>query len=193
MIKRAILVLLSSLLLYGVLSFYAEERSDYHDIDISSIKITEHKVCLLCHIEQDSPALRPLNLPADASEEGDVSDTSVAACPSSEEESLDIFSLACLHCHNGLNSELNIVPNTVQGCSDLAINKFHPLFVVYNTKKASLKPPHTSLKGTWYKALTINELLVNERVVCTSCHNPHTGKLRVLEETGYLCHGCHNK
>jgi predicted CXXCH cytochrome family protein len=130
---------------------------------------------------------------------------------------------ACLSCHdgvNGINSIVNqagvgnvvsagtLVPfgATVLGTAALisgsattigsSLTNDHPVSIAYSTTAAGLKATTTTLTG-WVGATTIANLLRNNKVECSSCHDPHSSAnepfLRVANTGSALCIGCHDK
>ena len=72
----------------------------------------------------------------------------------------------------------------------------HPISIQYIEGRASLKPKNTPLTN-WLGASTINDVLRNGKVQCSSCHDPHdnTNQLykRASNAGSALCLSCHNK
>ena len=132
--------------------------------------------------------------------------------------------LACLSCHDGVSAINSVVnapgsggynpsgtligyanPNhteTMRQDPSLAIGLYgdltndHPVSIPYVEGAASLKPKTTQITG-WQGATTINDLLKNGKVQCTSCHDPHYPKwgtfLRHSNAGSELCKTCHDK
>jgi len=130
--------------------------------------------------------------------------------------------LACLSCHDGvsaMNSVVNapgsggyningtIIGNNRQARNmrqdiSLAIGMYgdltndHPVSIPYIEGAASLKPKTTAITD-WQGATTINDLLRNGKVQCTSCHDPHYPRwgtyLRHRNTGSELCKTCHDK
>lgn len=127
-------------------------------------------------------------------------------------------SKACLSCHDGvsavnssfesmdMDSSFGSTNDSVHEAS--VFEKGHPISVEYNEERASLNPANGNFgagtKGysmTWNTpdgSQNISSVLRNNKVECSSCHDPHLGEnqtfLRVKSnERSYLCRGCHAK
>ncbi|MDD5211829.1 MAG: cytochrome c3 family protein [Sulfuricurvum sp.] len=116
----------------------------------------------------------------------------------------DSFSLACLHCHDGICAQN--APVKLPGCiSKDSTNKntmyvnieSHPIFNRYPFEKKVFRGMEESLSGIWQKAQKVSDILRDGKVVCISCHVPHftkkTGFLRTSMKGSALCFGCHKK
>lgn len=142
-------------------------------------------------------------------------------------------SKACLSCHDGvnaINSMINAPGSggysssgatvafgaTAAGASKTMpsgvtqigtdLTNDHPISITYTAGKASLKATTSALIGTWTTPSggnTIADLLRNNKVECSSCHDPHLGEnntfLRREKGSGYsnegskVCLSCHEK
>jgi predicted CXXCH cytochrome family protein len=96
----------------------------------------------------------------------------------------------CLSCHDG-----SIATNTIVVDIETESEHNHPVFIEYNDNTYGLKPSNTLIYG-WYNATTINDLLTDGQVKCTTCHNPHdnTWGTFLRKNNGYksaLCNSCH--
>ena len=118
----------------------------------------------------------------------------------------DGSSILCLSCHDGTTALGNIrsrsthigfgrgITRMPQGASNLStdLSDDHPISFVYNSSIASmdgqLKDPETILDPV---------TLENEKVQCTSCHDPHSELLDdflvVTNRFSDLCFYCHNR
>ncbi len=90
--------------------------------------------------------------------------------------------------------------------TNVNLSNDHPVSIIYDATKASLRPTtETVAIAGWVTPVgtagAISNLLRNDRVECSSCHDPHLGPeagqelfLRSGTNTGsQLCLGCHNK
>ena len=74
----------------------------------------------------------------------------------------------------------------------------HPNDIMYDEGKKGLKPKNTPVYGDSLGAKTINDLLQNNKVVCSSCHiaNPNPDKeikqLRASNVRSAMCLWCHD-
>ena len=138
-------------------------------------------------------------------------------CHKVREQSL---SLSCLGCHDGVigpdrvinspgsggyyptsnyleNSESNLANSSVNAPSlNEDLHNGHPISIIYIETVANLKEKNTVVYN-WNNASSINDLLIEGKIECASCHNPHD-KMRVLylrhKNVGSkLCMTCHDK
>ncbi len=96
------------------------------------------------------------------------------------------------------------------GVADVDMANDHPVSVPYTPGVASLRALATDLSTTnatstaWVGATTVDDLLRNGNVECSSCHDPHNGYatqgtdpqvnyLRMTNNGSKLCIGCHAK
>ena len=131
--------------------------------------------------------------------------------------------LACLSCHDGVSAMNSVVnapgsggynpsgsyigsarnlprnmdPGNIKSVGAYGdLTNDHPVSITYVEGAASLKPKNTPITG-WNGATTINDLLKNGKVQCTSCHDPHYPKydrfLRHHNGSSELCKTCHDK
>jgi len=131
--------------------------------------------------------------------------------------------LACLSCHDGVSAMNSVVnapgsggynasgtyigsasnlPKSMVGDDIRAIGSGgdltndHPVSIPYVEGAGSLKPKDTPITG-WNNASTINDLLRDGKVQCTSCHDPHDPTydrfLRHRNTGSELCKTCHEK
>ncbi len=70
----------------------------------------------------------------------------------------------------------------------------HPTSIYYDDSKFGLKSRSEPLIGDWKTAVIVDDLLVDGRVVCSSCHagDIAIGKLRNSNRESALCRACHN-
>ena len=127
-------------------------------------------------------------------------------------------SKACLSCHDGVNA-VNTMFEFSSGLKNVNspqenmheqdfFDGGHPISIDYDDSKASLNPINSSFgsetKGysaVWHTpdgSQSILSVLRNNRIECSSCHDPHLGEnatfLRVKSnEKSLLCLGCHGK
>ena len=132
-------------------------------------------------------------------------------------------SLKCLGCHDGVNAQnrainlpgaggyyptsnytVNIDDNeistTALSLKNLSLNNTiangHPVDVKYTEGVAVLKDRHTKIDG-WDNADTIEDLLVDGTIQCTTCHNTHKQNpdkyLRHKNKASALCMTCHDR
>lgn len=123
-------------------------------------------------------------------------------------------SMACLSCHDGVSAvnvlaglakldsilSTNVIDDSGSGYNPSTfkgdIKNTHPISVVYQAGRASLKTTNSVLTE-WNSMKTIDDLLRNNRVECGSCHDPHEASngrfLRVDNQGSKLCLGCHDK
>ena len=112
----------------------------------------------------------------------------------------------------------NIGTGPVGSATVVDLTNDHPVSIIYDATKASLRATTTDLSTTnsataeWVGAVKISDLLrgtAKDRVECGSCHDPHNGYaltadrgtaaapqvnyLRYTNNKSELCFGCHNK
>jgi predicted CXXCH cytochrome family protein len=107
-------------------------------------------------------------------------------------ENLDSFSAGCLSCHDG-NSASNVRSNVINKPDKKSIMKMmsakHPIGMDYEKYSESNK----NLKSLDEMGQNVN--LVEGRVSCITCHDPHSpGQNHLtITKTGIdLCSACHN-
>ncbi|MCK9374222.1 MAG: cytochrome c3 family protein [Sulfuricurvum sp.] len=125
------------------------------------------------------------------------------ATATSDSSTNDSFSVACLHCHDGICAQN--APVKLPGCipapskkgASYASIESHPIFNRYPFEKKDLRPLDEPLPKIWKSATTVKDLLRHGEIVCISCHLPHhtkqTGFLRAPMQQSQLCFGCHKK
>ena len=105
----------------------------------------------------------------------------------------DYTSILCLNCHDGIQAK-----NMLIRVKTVHVDKLtsHPYSVDYIENKNGLKPKHTVIQN-WDDASTINDLLLDGKIECISCHNPHNktnaSYLRHTNSRDSLCTTCHQK
>ena len=108
---------------------------------------------------------------------------------------LMITSKTCLSCHDGVTA-----PDVTSRKNNQT--KHHPVSVEYDSNRAYLRETYKEPggSGTWYLdrgSKSINSLLKNGKIVCSSCHNPHLVRSKFLrikegDTISSLCFGCHD-
>lgn len=136
-------------------------------------------------------------------------------------------SLACLSCHDGVSAVNSIVNTAGSGLNADTTNYLtsfmgsssakvvtatatnigtdlrndHPITLAYTAGKAGLRATSSNLNTvttvTWTGATLVSDLLRNNKVECSSCHDPHEAVnvsfLRATNAGSKLCIGCHDK
>ena len=98
----------------------------------------------------------------------------------------------CLGCHDGVHAK-NILQK-----NDFIINQMssHPFSIEYIEGISGLRQKNTQINN-WDNASTINDILINEKVECASCHYVHNktnvSYLRRTNINNELCKTCHKK
>lgn len=169
-----------------------------HDINIQ--EIDKNKNCIDCH------TLNSNNTP-----QTDINTTSA------------ISSLACLNCHDGVSAEnrdinipgsggyyptSNYSLNEADNIGDISLDKIstagtnldishgHPISILYIEGIGNLRSKN-SIVNNWSTASNINDILIDGKIECGSCHNPHEEALglylRHKNKSSELCTSCHNK
>lgn len=132
---------------------------------------------------------------------GDSIIKSCTECHNSENITSNISSTSCLSCHDGVSSSsMNFTTpeneNSIYLHMSPSLQKGHPVEVEYFEAVSGLKNKNSKISG-WSCASKIDDLLVNKKVACASCHNPHNKRLpKYLRHTNAgskLCFTCHNK
>lgn len=115
--------------------------------------------------------------------------------------SSNISSTACLCCHDGTTgSSMNFTTpenkNSIYLHMSPSLQKGHPVEIEYREGVSGLKNKNTKI-FEWSYASKIDNLLVNGKVGCASCHNPHDKRwpryLRHTNAGSELCFACHDK
>ncbi|WP_457598702.1 cytochrome c3 family protein [Hydrogenimonas sp.] len=175
------------------------------------------ELCVWCHIPHDSlsgDVQSPKWLTQSDNERNfDVYGMEANVSATGKGNGPDVMVRVCLTCHDGVNApnislfspeapqRFNL--NATAGSGPLPDNSFvhsHPVGVNYapfspSGSRASLRPQTYILNG-WSGAKTINDLVSEGTVRCTSCHDPHSTNgqfLRTKNSGSALCKGCHNK
>lgn len=130
--------------------------------------------------------------------------------------------LACFSCHDGvsaldrsinipgsggffstnnyalnLSNELKniVLDRIVIAGNNIDISYGHPVSILYVEGLSKLKSKDTPIIN-WANASIINDILIDGKIECASCHNPHdkTTRLYLRHNNGsILCTTCHNK
>ncbi len=182
-------------------------QNTVHNLSVSgpgTIKAeSETEICVFCHTPHNASPVAPLwNRENPGTIYTLYSSSTIDASPGQPDGS----SILCLSCHDGtialgsvisraqditMSGGISTMPagNTNLG-TDLSDD--HPVSIVYNTNLSTMDPElvdPTTLKGPVY--------LENEKVQCTSCHDPHKdvyGKFLVAtNRNSDLCLYCHQK
>lgn len=169
--KITLIFLLSLSLLYSSM------LNGPHDLS-SGDATTEEELCIFCH-------------PSSLNSEINTSSFALYTLESNASAAFIDSTLSCLSCHDGVsavNQDIHSVENLVY------LNKMHPVSIIYNEEKNSLKNKNT-LISSWDNATKISDILVNGEVQCVSCHNPHNNQwgtfLRHTNTASQLCKTCH--
>jgi len=198
-----------ALLLLQVLPVFVPGQSivnTKHNLSVSgpgTIKaVDETEICLFCHTPHNSRPVAPLwNRNDPGSSYTLYTSTTLQALPGQP----DGASLLCLSCHDGTVALGSVIsrPSVIQfttganmpaGVSNLTTNlrNDHPVSFIYDAALASsdgqLKNPVN---------ITPPVSLMNNKVQCTSCHDPHknlyTDFLVATSQNGNLCNSCHQR
>ena len=193
-----------------VLPFYADSQSiatTVHNLSVSfpgTIKATsESQICIFCHTPHTSSPAKPLWNRNNSGATYTLYNSSTTQATIGQP---DGSSMLCLSCHDGTIALGNVLSRTVPisfaggittmpaGLSNLTTNlsNDHPVSFLYNSALASsdgqLLDPAT---------LTGPVKLENNKLQCTSCHNPHqninTDFLVASNQTSTLCYYCHDQ
>ena len=131
--------------------------------------------------------------------------------------------MACFDCHDGvsaLDRSINIpgsgaffptshyrlnlsddleamsVSDISTAGSNLDLSHGHPISILYIEGLSDLRSKHTPLFN-WDNASSINDILIDGKIECASCHNPHDKEkelyLRYDNSSSVLCAACHDK
>ena len=181
--------LVYTLILSAALSsaaLHAMESGCYHSMDIETTSIASNDLCRSCHTPTEEE-LEQLRFTA-ASEGGSLIEGSLR----------ETTSYVCMSCHDGVRSEINIVPQNFllkgDGCQELPTTRMrHPVFIPYDPSREDLKSLWEPLPGDWKDAKQVSDLLIDGQIVCISCHDPHSAKPRSSGKQAHLCTGCHDK
>lgn len=177
-----------------------------HNLSITgpgTVKATaEEEICLFCHTAHNSKPLSPLwNRNDPGSTYTLYSSSTIKALQNQPSGS----SILCLSCHDGtiaLGSVLSrsaIITfaggvNMPAGVSNLStdLRNDHPISFTYDAALATL---NGQLKNP--SALPSQVKLENNKLQCTSCHDPHvniyTDFLVASTQNSNLCNSCHQK
>lgn len=101
-------------------------------------------------------------------------------------------SALCFSCHDGIIAKSVNHKTTLR----IGLENNHPISIEYIEGISGLSPKNTKIYN-WDNASSINDILVNEKVECISCHNPHNktniNYLRRTNTKSEMCFTCHNK
>jgi predicted CXXCH cytochrome family protein len=177
-----------------------------HNLSVSgpgTVKATsETEICLFCHTPHNSRPAAPLwNRNDPGSTYTIYSSSTLQALPGQP----DGASILCLSCHDGTvalgsvlsrPSQITMATGTFMpsGASNLTTNlrDDHPISFLYNSALATadgqLKDP---------ASITPPVSLSNQRMQCTSCHDPHNNTysdfLVASPQNSNLCNSCHQR
>jgi len=144
-----------------------------HDLT-SGIAISESEVCIHCH--QSNSTIPPYDQGEAVSEEF-ISST-----------------LSCISCHDGVSASNQHSYTTNIDSNLIDPEAGHPVYITYIDGTYNLKPKNTIIYR-WDNADKIDDLLVDGKLKCISCHNPHHNRyqtyLRTTNERSDLCKSCH--
>jgi predicted CXXCH cytochrome family protein len=165
--------------------------------------LSESEICIFCHTPHRSKANSPL---WNRNDPGVVYDLYQSTTIQSSPGQPDGSSLLCLSCHDGTIAMGNVLSRETDidfsggltympdGAYNLSSNLSddHPVSFEYNSALASadgqLKDP---------AAISYPVSLMNGKVQCTSCHDPHrniySDFLLVSSQFSELCYSCHDR
>lgn len=176
-----------------------------HNLSVSgrgSIKsFGESEICIFCHTDHISNPVAPLwNRNTSGINYTLYNSSTMQALPGQPDGS----SILCLSCHDGTIALGNIIsraapisfgatsrmPSTSNLSTDLRND--HPISFVYNS---ALSAADGQLNNPGFVNPAIS--LENEKIQCTSCHDPHKSTnpdfLVVTSQNSNLCNNCHKK
>ena len=199
-----------SIILFNVVAAICAGQSvvdSKHNLSVSGpgtvTATSESEVCIFCHTPHNSNPRKPLWNKADP---GIIYDLYGSSTLDADLGQPDGSSILCLSCHDGTIALGNILSRTEEiamnsgisgmptGPSNLSTNisDDHPLSFLYNATLSATDGELTDPEG-----LTGPVTLENERLQCTSCHDPHKdlfGKFLVTtNQNSTLCLFCHKK
>jgi len=202
----SILLVTLLLLIFLPVLFSQKIATTKHNLSSQSSNVvkasTETEICIFCHTPHASITKMQLW------NRRDPNLASYTLYSSSTLKALvgrpDGASIKCLSCHDGSVALGNVISRPTgisfgsnnfmpQGKTNLGQNlsNDHPISFLYNIALASLNP---QLKNP--AQITPPVKLDNEKVQCTSCHDPHTNNslkfLLTTNESSALCKSCHN-
>ncbi len=194
---------------------HANISSTPHNLAGISSATNNSKVCLYCHPPISS---EPTQTPLWSQTQ---SDSEFSMYVDAYQANRNSLSMLCLSCHDGASSKNSIVDILDEKGSTLKstnidtnpvymktsrnltltgsygdLNDDHPVSIDYIPGKAGLKSKSEMLLGQWKGATTVEDLLINGKVECTSCHDPHFNDskgifLRNENHNSQLCFSCH--
>ncbi len=172
------------------------------------------EICVFCHTPHNASGAQPLWNKTLNNVGFTVYGNTLAGTTASA--TVSTSTLLCFSCHDGVTA-LNTLLNYPGSLTSLAMNNNqtlltgnavlgkdmrndHPVGIVYNEGRASLRPITNIATGqATVRVLTANTLSGQNavsQVECSSCHDPHleaTTFLRVANASSALCIACHNK
>lgn len=164
---------------------------------------SESEICIFCHTPHNSSPRKPLWNKADLGVTYDLYGSSTLNASPGQPDGPSIL---CLSCHDGTIALGNVLsrPEDIameggitvmpSGLSNLSTNLSddHPVSFIYNSTLAATDGELSDPVG-----LSGPVRLNNERLQCTSCHDPHSnlyGKFLVTSnQNSTLCLYCHQK
>lgn len=197
------------------INLFAVINGSKHDLAYLNFTVEEDDgiLCVFCHTPHGSNS----NFSGNTLWDNDliINETTYVVYDVNTDDTNTNPSKACLSCHDGV-SAVNAVFDVSVSDTDTNntihdkgfFDNGHPISIDYNEKKASLNSKSGSFgantKGysaTWHTpdgSQNIQSVLRNEKIECSSCHDPHLGEnatfLRVkTNEKSFLCLGCHSK
>lgn len=134
------------------------------------------------------------------------------------QELLSNSSFTCLTCHDSViapdvqtnlpgsegfyptlnydkNTDLPLADLTNTPGSNLDLAHSHPVDIIYVEGISNLISKSTPLNN-WHSASVIDDILVDGKIACISCHSPHSAleaRLRTFNKGSKMCISCHNK
>lgn len=207
MIKNYTLVLSCILAFINGFTYSQSVVNSVHNLSASGpgsvIASTESEVCIFCHTPHNSKPESPLWNRNDPGIVYTLYNSSTAQASPGQPDGASIL---CLSCHDGtiaLGNVLNRITNIdftggitfmPPGNKNLStdLSDDHPISFIYNSALAAgdgqLKDP---------SAITMPVSLENNKVQCTSCHDPHrniySDFLLVTTQFSELCFRCHDR
>jgi hypothetical protein len=211
--KRNLILALAAVLVLGISAVsFAQVSGSVHDLTALA-GVTE--ICAVCHSPHDSGANRTdANAPLWNHEQSGLTFsmyTSTTAGAETTPAAPEGTSRLCLGCHDGVTALEAYGGSTAAGTVVTGNKKIpnlggtngdlqgtHPISIAYVAAKPGLKStPATDLVGF----TPINDLLINGKVECSTCHDVHDDPaealgsflLRANNLNSVLCLSCHVK
>ena len=197
------IVLLAALEVQGIAAAISSGHDFRNDID------GEPGNCSVCHMRGTSVDASRANTPLWLAQSGPQNYTDMRTVPMRDSESVSVsgVSNSCLSCHDGSvageSSERLSADTTMPGWDARAIassvGNSHPVSLVYDGASARLNPGlfDPSVAPSGLGGTIAQDLLVDSRVECSSCHTVHDKHgdgsfLRISNKRGELCLTCHD-